>query len=304
MSKVAAIDCGTNTVRLLITADGQPQQSGLRIVRLGAGVDASGGLAPDSIERAVAAIGEAARRARETGCELVTCFATSAVRDAANREDLIEAVRAVAGIEVEVIDGETEARLAFQGATGWLEAGHKLVCDIGGGSTELVHGYAEPAAWVSMQLGSVRITERHLNQDPPTPDAIADAEAAVAQIVSDGVEKLGEIPADTAFVGVAGTVTTLTAIALGLETYDPDLVHGAVLPLLTIQEMTKRLAAMPSAKRLEAFRVIQPGREDVIVAGGMILAACMRATGSQACVASDRDILHGMASLLDSRLAG
>jgi exopolyphosphatase / guanosine-5'-triphosphate,3'-diphosphate pyrophosphatase len=301
MSRVAAIDCGTNTVRLLITEDGEPVQTGLRIVRLGAGVDASGSLAADAIVRAVDAIAEAATRAREADCEPIVCFATSAVRDAANRDDFVTAVQTAAGIPVEIISGETEAQLAFAGATGWLEPGAKIVCDIGGGSTELVHGSAEPVGWVSMQLGSVRITERHLAGDPPSVEALATAKQAVAQIVAEGVERLGEIPSGSAFVGVAGTVTTLAAIALGLETYDSDLVHGSVLPLATIEEMTRRLAAMSSADRLKNFPAIQPGREDVLVAGALILAACMKATDSEACIVSERDILHGMAALLAGR---
>lgn len=297
MSRVGVIDCGTNTVRLLIAERGRDIFRDLKIVRLGAGVDGSGRLADEAMERAASAIANYVERAKSESCDRVAIFATSAVRDAANREVFIADIAARTGIAVDVIPGDREAQLAFAGATAELAPGEKVVCDIGGGSTELVLGEEHPREWVSLQLGSVRMTERHAD-DSPGGVALDAMRNETRFIIEQGWSR--QAPR-AAFVGVAGTVTTLAAIALGLETYDPALVHGSVLPYATIVAMTERLALLPPAGRLERYPVIQAGREDVLVAGAVILASAMERLGADACIVSERDILDGMAASVMGR---
>lgn len=298
MTKVGAIDCGTNTVRLLVREDGRDLEQRMRIVRLGAGVDREGRLAPDALARAVDAIADAADRARALESDLISCVATSAVRDAANREEFCDAVRERAGISTRVISGEVEAGLAFRGATEWLAPGPKLVCDIGGGSTELVAGEAEPGPWVSMQLGSVRMTERHLGVGAPTQEQLAAVWEATRRLVTEGLLALGPVDADT-FVGVAGTVTTLAAISLGLQAYDPELVHATAVPSTTLRAVVEDLGRRSPQDRIRAFPVIPKGREDVLLAGGVILVSIMEALSVETCIVSERDILQGIAAMLE-----
>jgi exopolyphosphatase/guanosine-5'-triphosphate,3'-diphosphate pyrophosphatase len=307
--RVAAIDCGTNSIRLLISAadTGPPVDvvREMRIVRLGQGVDRTGLLVPDAIERTRVALVDYAAAIEAHGADRVRMVATSATRDAANRADFVAMVHEVLGADPEVISGDEEARLSFTGALAGLPGvtGSVLVADIGGGSTELVLGssHTPPGAELrahSMNVGCVRMTERHLHDDPPTAaqiDAtVADVRAAIADAAVDVPLRAAET-----FVGVAGTVTTVAAIALRLDSYQPDAIHGAVLSADQVSEVTAQLLAMTHEQRA-ALPVMHPGRVDVIGAGALVLRTIMAETGASQVVASEHDILDGIAlSLLD-----
>jgi exopolyphosphatase/guanosine-5'-triphosphate,3'-diphosphate pyrophosphatase len=301
--RVAGIDCGTNSIRLLI-ADGVG--SGrlvdvvreMRIVRLGQGVDRTGRLAPEAIERTRVALADYAAMITDHGAERVRMVATSATRDAANREDFVRMVREVIGADPEVITGDQEAALSFAGAVGSLPGlrGPVLVADIGGGSTELVMGSPDGQGDLrarSMDVGCVRMTERHLHDDPPAPaqiaDAVADVRAAIESAQSDvPIREAG------AFVGVAGTVTTIVAIALGFDHYDAEAIHGSVITASQVDEVTARLLAMTHDERA-TLPVMHPGRVDVIGGGALILRALVEATNAAEVIASEHDILDGIA---------
>lgn len=302
--RVAAIDCGTNTVRLLVmehvgggTSD---VERDLVITRLGEGVDAQGRLGTEPLRRTVEAIAEFAARARALDADRIAICATSAVRDAANRAAFTDAVRTATGIAPEVLAGAEEARRSFRGALSATSTeGTFIVCDIGGGSTELVRGpRSGPEAWVSMQIGCVRMTERHLTADPPTRRQLAALIDDLDTEVDGGVAQIGDGAAR--FIGVAGTVTTLAALALGMTTYDRDQIHGSTLHRSDVTRIRDDLAAVPANERRRAHPVIQPGREDVLVAGATILERVMLRLQITSCVVSETDILDGIAlGLLD-----
>jgi len=299
--RVAAIDQGTNSIRLLVAEpDGR---GGFRelardmiITRLGEGVDETGRIAPDALRRTVEQLATYCRRARALHAERIRVGATSAVRDASNREDYERAVLEHAGTALEVIGGEHEAALSFLGATARLEVEGAeppyLVLDIGGGSTELVVGDAEPAHAISTQTGSVRLTERFVTTDPPIAPEL-EAMAAAVEIVLDAVT--ARVPADDArtFVAVAGTATTLQAISLGLPFYDPERIHRTWLSLAEAERVLDDLAAMTNAER-SALPVMAPGRGDVIVAGALVLVRVMRRFGFERALVSETDILDGL----------
>ncbi len=296
MSRTAAIDVGTNSVRLYVAdvaGDGvNPVERDLIITRLGEGVDATRTLGEEPLRRTVAAIASYHRRALASGAKHVLIAATSAVRDAANREVFLAAVRDATGVVPEVLTGEQEARTSFLGATSELDAGGPfLVLDIGGGSTEFVVGERTVEAWTSIDIGSVRLTERHVRNDPPTDaelDAlVADADAGVAQ----AKEAVGS-RAET-IVGLAGTVTTVAAMALGLEGYDRDAIHHAVLDVHLLREMDGILNVMTNERRRK-LPAMPPGREDVIVAGSTILISVMEGFGFDRLLVSEADILDGL----------
>ncbi len=302
--RVAGIDCGTNSIRLLI-ADAAPSGGlvdvvrEMRIVRLGQGVDRTGRLAPEAIERTRVALADYASAVRRDGAERVRMVATSATRDAANRQEFVEMVRHELGADPEVITGAEEAELSFTGATGGLPdvARPLLVADIGGGSTELVLGNGALRSH-SMDVGCVRMTERHLHDDPPTPQQVAatvdDLRAAIASAARD-------VPLDTAatFVGVAGTVTTIAGIVLGLDAYDAAAIHGSVISAEQVRAVTDRLLSMTHHERA-ALPVMHPGRVDVIGGGALVLRTLVEATGADEVIVSEHDILDGIAlSLLD-----
>jgi exopolyphosphatase / guanosine-5'-triphosphate,3'-diphosphate pyrophosphatase len=303
--RLGAVDVGTNSVRVYV-AEVQngalvPVERDLVITRLGEGVDRTGRLGAEPLRRTVEAVERFWRRCEEAGAERVRIAATSAARDAANRDEFFAAVRSSTGHDAEVLTGEEEARASFLGATSDLAAdgGPYLVLDIGGGSTEFVLGSpgAEPT-WVSLDVGSVRLTERHVHKDPPLQDEIAavaaDADAAVAKAIS-------SVGSDArVLVGLAGTITTLAAIHLGLSGYDRDAIHHARLPLDGIADLSRRLAAMPVADR-RVLPAMTPGREDVIVAGAVLLARVMHGFGFEEVLVSEADILDG---LVLSMLAG
>jgi exopolyphosphatase/guanosine-5'-triphosphate,3'-diphosphate pyrophosphatase len=303
--RVAAIDCGTNSIRLLVT-DLDPERGTeteldrrMEIVRLGQGVDATGQFAAEALERTFAACDQYAAVVNKLGAERVRFVATSATRDAANRDEFFAGVRARFGIDPEVITGDEEAALSFRGATQAVAAdgaGHPtpyLVVDIGGGSTEFVLGAGSVEAARSVDVGCVRLTERHLKHDPPGPEQIAAATRDIDAAIDLAART---VPLDRAktLVGVAGSVTTIAAIALGLAEYDRDRVHLSRLSAHTAREAAERLLRSTHAERA-ANPVIHPGRVDVIGAGALILARITERLGLPEVVVSEHDILDGIA---------
>jgi exopolyphosphatase/pppGpp-phosphohydrolase len=294
--RVAAIDCGTNTIKLLIGSLPDVDVREMRMVRLGQDLDRTGRIADEALERAFAAIDEYAAliRAHDVPPERVRFCATSASRDASNADVFVAGVRARLGVEPEVVDGSEEAALSFDGAVRNLlvePAAPVLVIDVGGGSTELILGTSSPDAADSMDIGSVRLHERHLHSDPPTADQIA---ACVADIDA----HLDACPVDPSsaatVVGVAGTVTQLAAVALDLPAYDRDAVDQIVFPVADLVATVDRLLAMTVAER-RALPSMHPGRADVIDAGALILARILRRARVDTLVVSEADILDGIA---------
>jgi len=293
---VAAIDCGTNTIKLLIGELPHVAVRELRLVRLGQDVDRTGRLADEALERTFAAVDEYAALIAAHGvpAERIRFCATSASRDAANGDVFAAGVRDRLGVAPEVITGAAEAALAFDGAVRHLRtppAIPVLVVDIGGGSTELILGASAPESAHSMDIGSVRMHERHLHSDPPTPDE-------VASCVADIDAHLDACPVDVAraatVVGVAGTVTTVAAAVLDLPAYEPDAIDQSVLAMGDVHAAVERLVAMRVADRL-ALPYLHPGRADVIAAGALILSRVLRRTSVPTVVASEADILDGIA---------
>jgi exopolyphosphatase/guanosine-5'-triphosphate,3'-diphosphate pyrophosphatase len=312
MSRVAAIDCGTNSIRLLVADvttgwDGAPALRDVhretRIVRLGQGVDASGELVPEALERTRLALADYTTVLRRKGTERVRMVATSATRDARNRDDFFGMVRDTLGTDAEVISGAEEAQLAFVGAVGDLDPddGPFVVADIGGGSTELVVGAITDGATVeaarSVDIGSVRITERCLSGDPPTPGEVAQARELATSILDEAFAAVPVAGVRT-WVGVAGTITTLSAFAQRLPQYDPDAVHLSRLSRDDLHRVSEELLGMSKAER-GRHGAIHPGRIDVIGGGALItdvLAAELHdRAGITELVVSEHDILDGIA---------
>ena len=308
MTRVAGIDCGTNSIRLLVADvdDGRLTDvvRTMEVVRLGQGVDATGRLAPEALARTLAAAARYAATCEQLGVEAVRFVATSATRDAENRADFVAGIRAALGVTPEVIGGEEEALLSFRGAVGAVAhlPGPYLVVDLGGGSTELVLGTEGPVAAHSMDVGCVRMTERHLRADPPTGEQLATARADVTAALdaAAAVVPLGEA---ATLVGLAGTVTTVTAHALGLDRYDPVRIHGAQLPTDRVLAACAALTSLPRAE-LAALPFMHPGRVDVIAGGALVWATVVervRAEVAHRCgrldhvVTSEHDILDGIA---------
>lgn len=311
MTRVAAIDCGTNSIRLLV-ADVDPAAGTLtdvvrrmEVVRLGQGVDRTGRIAPEALERTLDATRRYAAECRELGVEAVRFVATSASRDAENRDEFVAGVREALGVEPEVIGGVEEAALSFRGATGVLgsrHAGPYLVVDLGGGSTEVVLGEHTPDAAYSMDVGCVRITERHLRTDPPTDAEVAAAQADVRAALDLAARHVPFGKAAT-LVGLAGSVTTVTAHALRLPAYDPSAIDGAVLPVDDVVAACDDLLVRDRASRA-ALGFMHPGRVDVIGAGALVwrevvdrVRAEVAAAGGELTevVTSEHDILDGIA---------
>jgi exopolyphosphatase/guanosine-5'-triphosphate,3'-diphosphate pyrophosphatase len=306
VSRVASIDCGTNSIRLLV-ADLPPDGGGdltdidrrMEIVRLGQGVDRTGRLAPEAIERTRVALVRYADRIRELGAERVRMVATSATRDAANAAEFQDMVRATLGVQSEVITGRQEAELSFTGAVRGLPlerpVGRYLVVDIGGGSTEFVAGTSTVESAISVDIGCVRMTERHLHLtgNPPTRDQIEAATADIEAAVDKALSVVGDVR-DATLVGVAGTVTTIAAITLGLPEYQPERIHHSRLSTVDIDRVVADLLSMTYEQRM-ALPVMHPGRADVIGAGGLILRTILHRAGATELVASEHDILDGIA---------
>jgi exopolyphosphatase/guanosine-5'-triphosphate,3'-diphosphate pyrophosphatase len=308
--RVAAVDCGTNSIRLLV-ADIDPATGTLtdldrrmRIVRLGQDVDRTGRLAPEALERTFAACREYAEVIRAHGVtpERTKFVATSASRDAENRDEFVRGVVSILGVAPEVISGDQEAEFSFTGATRELTGAEGLakpylVVDIGGGSTEFVLGDDTVTAARSVDMGCVRMTERHLvvdgaRVDPPTAERIA---AITADVDAALDLAAATVPLERArtLVGLAGSVTTVAAIALGLDAYDPVAIHHSRISLQQVRDVTGRLLAATHAERA-AIPVLHEGRVDVIGAGALVLLRIMEKTGAKEVVVSEHDILDGI----------
>jgi exopolyphosphatase / guanosine-5'-triphosphate,3'-diphosphate pyrophosphatase len=300
-SRRAAVDVGTNSVRLLVRdADGTPLAREMEITRLGRGVDDTGRLDDESLRRTL----DVLARYRKIWSRLevgdVRIAATSAVRDAADRERFFTAVRELTGLEARVLTGEDEARVAFLGATSGVDVPDPtVVLDIGGGSTEIIVGDDDGrlVAGVSLQLGCVRLAERCLSSDPASPEELRAARREVAARLEEGESELAAHGADpsacSSLVGVAGTVTTLAALHLGLDAYDADRIHATRIPASVVDTLTTDLASMTSAQRA-ALGPMAPGREDVIVAGALVLSGVLDRFGFDAVVTSEADMLDGL----------
>ena len=323
--RVAAIDCGTNSLRLLI-ADVDPRAGRLddvdrrmEIVRLGQGVDATGRLAPEALTRTFRVLEDYAGTIQRASAGLVRMVATSATRDAANAAEFVAGVTKILGVAPEVLSGDEEARLSFTGATAelapprpgaadepWPDVAQRLpepappylVVDIGGGSTEFAAGAEEPdaahpVAALSVDIGCVRLTERHLHDDPPQPREIAAATADVDAALDVVAAKVPVAGART-LIGLAGSVTTVAGIALGLPGYDPVKIHHAVIPAAQVHEVTTGLLGQTREQRA-AIPVMHPGRVDVIGGGALVLDRVMARFGFAQVVVSEHDILDGIA---------
>lgn len=299
---VAAIDCGTNSTRLLIAGpDGDPLIRLMRITRLGQGVDHSGRLAGDAIQRTLAVLREFAGVMGERGVAQVRMTATSAARDAGNRDDFFLPAADIVGVRPELLSGDEEGRLSFMGATADLDDALApwLVADIGGGSTELIIGDSkrQPTAVCSLDVGCVRLTERYLGDDPPGPEQMAAARAHVADLLV-GVDARQEaFRGGATLVGLAGTVAALAAIAQKLVTYDRGRIHHFSLTRAVVEGLLSALASEPAAARRRRPGV-EPDRADVIVGGAVILAELMRHFGYEDCLTSEADILDGLVGTL------
>ncbi|MFV0463751.1 MAG: exopolyphosphatase [Nostocoides sp.] len=308
MTRVAAIDCGTNTINLLIA---EPVAGGLRdvlrtstVVRLGAGVDQAGRIDPVAMARTLEATATYAGQCDRYGVSAVRFVATSASRDADNADEFVTGVRqafAPRFVSPEVISGDTEAELSFRGATTGLSTagvpGPYLVVDVGGGSTELVLGHEVVQAGISLDIGSVRLTERHLVSDPPTTAQLATAETDIAAAL-DAAEEVIDLASVATIVGIAGSITTITAYALGLERYDPAAIHLATMTPAEATDAATTVLHMPRVRRA-AFGFMHPGRVDVIGAGALIwrevIARVQAHAGHTPVVASEHNILDGIA---------
>ena len=304
MSRVAAIDCGTNSIRLLI-ADiaGDNFKEALRtmeIVRLGQGVDQNKAFNPDAIDRTLKAVELFRDQNASKGVEKIRFCATSATRDATNRSLFTDGVRDILGIEVEVIPGEEEAELSFIGATKELRQSDApfLVVDIGGGSTEFVLGTTKPTAAISTNVGCVRMTERHLVSDPATPEQIAAATSDIDAAIDQAYLAV-PIAEAKSLIGLAGSVTTVAALALGLAEYDSEAIHGSHISASEVHRVTQDLLTMTRAQRA-TLGPMHEGRIDVIGSGALVLDRIMARTGLSEVVVSERDILDGIARALVS----
>jgi exopolyphosphatase/guanosine-5'-triphosphate,3'-diphosphate pyrophosphatase len=296
--RVAVIDVGSNSTRLLVAdVDGAvsvlERQS--RVTRLGRGVDLSGQLSDEAIEAACAAIADYVEICREAGAAKIAAIATSAVRDASNGSAFVAELRERFALSAQVLDGEEEARLTYRGATAEQPpAMPTLVIDIGGGSTEMIVGSgAEIGFHASLQAGVVRHTERHIAGDPPTPVELEALAGDVRALIAESLDGRSDARA-SAGIAVAGTPTSLAAVELGLEPYDPARVHGHVLLLETIQRLLSRFASAPLAERA-AIPGLHPDRAPTIISGCVVLIEAMRAFGLDRIQVSEHDILYGMA---------
>lgn len=305
MARYAAIDVGTNTVLLLVaekTASGfSPVAEHGAITRLGQGVDASRRLAPEAMERTLEAVGRFAAEAHALGACGLVVSATSAARDAQNGAEFLAAAKARAGVRVEILSGDEEARLSYRAvATDFgREAGERdlVAIDIGGGSTEFIFGLGPTVRFhTSLNIGSVRLTERCLHADPPSPDDLARLQAELDSALA-SVPRAG---ANALVVGVAGTVATLYAVANGIAPYDGGRVHGGWLSRDALAQTRARLAAVPLAKRRE-IPGLQPERADVIIAGAVLLERALDHLGASGVRVSDRGLRWG---LLAARFSG
>ena len=300
----AAIDCGTNAIRLLIAAVDSNKVSDrlreMRTVRLGEGVDATGEFSNMALERTFAACREYAELLMQYEIKELRFVATSASRDVSNRDVFITGVKEILGVEPEVISGDQEAELSYRGALSGLDVkGSVLVADIGGGSTEFVTTLADRSlVSESVNIGCVRMTERYLQSDPPTQQEV---EAATRDIRNqiELIARTVPIRTETTFIGLAGSVTTVAAMALGLHEYDADLIHGSALSMEEVDAVTNELLHMTRAQRAE-LGFMHPGRVDVIGGGALVLRESMRLLGFTQVVVSEKDLLDGVVIALEN----
>ncbi len=308
MKRVGAVDCGTNSIRLLVADVGAGDDGPvlreisrqMQIVRLGEGIDRTGRISAEAMGRTLAAAEGYAVLCREAGCESVRFVATSASRDASNAAEFVTGVRSAfgdLGVEPEVVSGDEEAQLSFVGATSGLRAagapGPYLVVDIGGGSTEFVRGWAAVEAARSVDIGCVRMTERHLHDDPPTEDQVWAALSDIVRAI-DTAGQTVDLGGVGTLVGLAGSVTTVTAHALNLPSYLPERIHGAELPVVdVIDACTDLLLRSRSSRRELPF--MHEGRVDVIGAGALVLRTAVDRLGWDELLVSEADILDGIA---------
>ena len=302
---MAAIDCGTNSTRLFIVdAQGRPLERLMRITRLGEGVDATGKLSGDAIDRCLSVLSEYREVMNRLSVVRSRLVATSAARDASNGEEFLRAAGETTGITPELLEGTAEARLSMAGAVSDLDAGDGpfLIVDIGGGSTELVTGSGadDPAlAAVSMQVGCVRLTERFLTSDPPSTAELARAEVDGRRTVGGDHRRRTSLPHFAAAGRIGRDGHPLASLQMGLDEYDPERIHHSVLTSENVHDWYRTLAAEVRQARLDRAGMV-PGREDVIVGGALILAAVMDRFGFDECLVSEADILDGMvAGLLE-----
>jgi exopolyphosphatase/guanosine-5'-triphosphate,3'-diphosphate pyrophosphatase len=293
---VAAIDCGTNSTRLLVSEGGERTLERLmRITRLGQGVAASGRLDPEAIERTVDVLLEYRAVMDRLGVERVRMTATSAARDAANHDDFFDAADRAIGVRPELLSGDEEGALSFLGATAELETsrGPFLVVDIGGGSTEFAYGTSTCESAMSVDMGCVRMTEQFLHADPPSPDELSACLSVVELHIGDVLAAMPQVRDAATFVGLAGTVSTAAAVEIGLPVYDRDRIHHFVLSKAATEDVFRTLATEALADRIH-----NPGlereRADVIVGGLCVLVQIMRKLGLDECLVSEADILDGL----------
>jgi exopolyphosphatase/guanosine-5'-triphosphate,3'-diphosphate pyrophosphatase len=297
--RVAAIDCGTNSIRLLIadidSSNFREIYRTMEIVRLGQGVDQNKAFHPDAIARTLAAVDLFAQEISKRGVEHIRFCATSATRDATNRELFIDGVKKRLGVEPEVISGEEEARLSFIGATKEFAQSDApfLVVDIGGGSTEFVYGHSDVEFAKSVNIGCVRMTERNIHSDPPKAEEIENARRDIQEAIAVAASIVPITQAKT-LIAVAGTATSVAASALNLEIYDRQLIHLSHVSAEQTHHVAITFAAMNAEERSHVG-FLHPGRADVFAAGSLVLSEIMKATGAKEFVASEADILDGIA---------
>jgi exopolyphosphatase/guanosine-5'-triphosphate,3'-diphosphate pyrophosphatase len=302
VTRLGAVDIGTNSVRLIVAdVDGHGRDAKLRtldrrmhITRLGQGVDRARALAPEAVARTVDVLREYRAALDEHGVERVRATATSAARDAGNRDEFFAAAHDALGVTPELLAGEDEAKLSFLGATADLDAPAPfLVVDIGGGSTEFVLGTDEPTGLVSLDIGCVRVTEQFLQSDPPAPEELANAVATVRDLVAD-VPRIVPGAADAGtIVGLAGTITTIAAVEQGLPEYDPDRIHHFRLTRDAAEDVFRTLATESAAQRAHNPG-LEAGRVDIIVGGAIVLVSILRVLGYDEVLVSEADILDGL----------
>ncbi len=305
MTVFAAIDCGTNSTRLLVTgADGATLDRLMRITRLGQGVDATGRLADAAVERTVAVLREYRAVMDRRGVSRVRMTATSAARDASNRDDFFAAAGEAVGVTPELLGGAEEGRLSFRGATAELDAsdGPFLVVDIGGGSTEFAVGTPAspgggPDGVLSTDIGCVRLTEKFLHSDPPAPEELSQAFDIVRGHLDDVVREIPSVVEARRFVGLAGTVSAMAAIEIGLPVYDRGRVHHFVLTRQAAEDVFRTLATEPRRQRIHNPGM-EEARADVIVGGAVILVGILRYFDLEECLVSESDILDGLVASL------
>ncbi len=306
MPTFAAIDCGTNSTRLLVSRGSGPTWEALdrqnTITRLGQGVDATGRLDPSAIERTIEVLRRYQKSIDEHGVEALRITATSAARDAGNSADFFDAAEAVVGVRPELISGDEEGALSFAGATAELDPadGPFLVVDVGGGSTELIVGTTEVTAVRSLDIGCVRLTEKHLHADPPQPEELSNAIAEATGWFDETLREVEAFREARTLAGVAGTISTVAAVEIGLAEWDRDVIHHFQLTRAAAEDVFRTLATESHADRLHNPG-LEPARADVIVGGCCVLVALLRTLGSDGLLVSESDILDGLVYSLAAR---